>query len=157
MLSAYAVAVGLQETTRKWSSYELQETSSQPHNLFCALLLIDSLQRPISVFWDYSSVTYQILHSFASYLYPLVQPTTLHSITNTQGPTISQDARVTLRFINKNNRITSSVYLTASIVLDNTFLGNITLSQTVFYKLGFYLYIDGLVQLLQLLSNPYLQ
>ncbi|KAI1004419.1 hypothetical protein K3495_g3793 [Podosphaera aphanis] len=142
------------------SQSPLREGYGKPHKFF--LTRLNKFPSVIfSTFFDYGSSTCFVSQSLASKLctYPTSLVSTISGIGG-KGPTITQDALITVQFqiLGNNNTVgwSKPITFSAGVIPDNTFPAELTLGQTVFHALGLHFLSNDTVRLFSLQGCPIL-
>ena len=137
----------------------LREGCGKPHNLFPTRLHKDPSVH-FTTFFDYGCSSCYVSFSLAQKLLPYtsISPSTISGIGG-QGPKVSKDALICVQFLlnscSKDNWSTP-ISISAGVIPDNTFPGELTLGQTIFHILGLEFKNNGTLRLLNLPEKPIL-
>ncbi|POS82548.1 hypothetical protein EPUL_005935, partial [Erysiphe pulchra] len=133
----------------------IREGFGRPHNLFLTRLY-STPHIKFHTFFDYGSSTCYISSSLAKELFPYDSVISTISGIGGNGPKIIQDVLIEAQFFTSNDKWSVKFSVSAGILPDGTFPGDLTLGHTIFHSLGLFCRLNGQIQLLKMPDNPIL-
>lgn len=147
------MAIGAGSNILPQPSQPVREGFGMPHNLFLSRLFLPP-QTIFHTFFDYGCTTCYISSSLAKTLFPYKSITSTNSGIGGKGPKITQDVLIQTQFLTTDKSWSPVLSISAGILPDGTFPGELTLGHTIFHSLGLLYQKNGDIQLQNVPHQP---